>query len=111
MHDPEYCRRVAEAVGLEWKAETKMGGGICNLVIRQPGRWSTFRPDIDWNDAMLAAEKAGLFFDFPDASLLAGCHPNWLVCFLGNEEPIERRVEHESGPRAICEAILKLKEK
>lgn len=117
-HDPEYCRKVAEACGLEVATSPDFvpeDADECWVPCRPSSKNNfsdvrIFLPDEDWNDAMLAAEKVGLFFGDPDAILLAGCHPNWLVYWIDAKEPTEHRVEHESGPRAICDAILKLAE-
>lgn len=60
-----------------------------------------FRPSSDWNDAMLAAEKAGLF----DEGFLEGY---WSVKKWDSYDPVAIEIaSHQSGPVAVCRAILK----
>lgn len=75
-----------------------------------------FRPSTDWNDAMLAAEKVGLFapvgdesFGFIDRVTDGGPHQYRFCRHRSDDNGLYMRVisRHKSGPVAICRAILK----
>lgn len=105
-HDPEYCRRVAEACGIAllpgraledpewcWIKPTSP-----DVVARK------FCPDVDWNDAMFAAEEFGRVHAL-HLAIEEDVAPSNAPNSRGFFEGLLMR-----GPRAICEAILKLKE-
>lgn len=97
IHNPEYCAKVAEAVGLEvaW-----FDGGTCYVAIPLKETGDTtrpFRPDVDLNDTFWAAELVGLWGNMHNGDgpfVLSGRQIRDLL---------------RSGPRAICDAILALK--
>ena len=71
--------------------------------------WDAFRPSRDWNSAMFAAERFGLF-DEAERSLQLW-RVGWVVC---RELPEGLRLRDRivgcanNGPLAICRAILLL---
>lgn len=107
-HDPEFCQRVAEAAGIYTHLEKcRLGSDklYCYHYGEPNGNSPCFFPDVDWNDAMFAAEKVG-------KNLVVNVLPRGHVRVEIYPDDDEFRMvvtAHESGPRAICEAILKMK--
>lgn len=124
----ELDRLVAEALGMEYMGFCRRGP-----VYQWPEKMHStfaedyecgvsFRPSIDWNDAMWAAEKAELFATGPNEEdsfgfidLVTDGGPNkWRVCrHRFNEYEslcIAVIATADTGPLAICIAILKAKE-
>lgn len=100
MTNEELDWKVAEALGLEPVS---------------------FRPSTDWNDAMFAAEKAGLlkrgiaiFHHGPEYSIVDQRNMEifqvWILDKNTGNPDLDHTVSSESGPKAICLAILALKE-
>ena len=118
-HDPEFCRRVAEAIGLRRVSETDyffddseepplkyFVGADENTP--EDALW--FAPDEEWHCAMFAAEKVGLFWPCLLTKDVNGKDP-WIIYKWDDARRDNLMfVSDVSGPRAICEAILKLKE-
>jgi hypothetical protein len=66
-----------------------------------------FHPSTDWNDAMWAAEKIGLFGRL--GNCLYQSVDGWMVLTENDADgPLSI---HDSGPVAICRAILKASSK
>lgn len=72
--------------------------------LRVPKHYST-----DWNDAMYAAERFGLFVGADDARVL-GCQGGmWEVWYVDVWQQFDHKIASApTGPLAICRAILKL---
>jgi hypothetical protein len=115
----EIDQKVAEAIGgIETKGRWKFpwGGGATVSTERSYDEegihWdedtNVWRPAADWNDAMLAAEKAGLFTgkDLFSLSKSSKGKEFW-ICLVGDPAGIIA----ESGPLCISLAILHLKGK
>lgn len=113
-------RKVAEACGIRYCLEkngmprppTSLLSSAGEFLALRLGR-TPFRPSTDWNDAMFAAEKAGLFDGEPDQCgelfRLSRDWDGWDAermagqCINGSS--------HISGPLAICQCILRFKGK
>lgn len=88
----------------------------CDRLIQQVLGWSeqgireigsAVRPSTDWNDAMYAAERFGLFVS--RGMILGHDGEQWVV--TEDAEPIAPEfpgTKAPTGPLAICRAILKL---
>lgn len=114
---PDMDRLVAEAIGIPVQLINTDGAD------NEPVRADTtdelcglaFRPSSDWNDAMLAAEKFGLFrrwWRHPEPfwqglRFLTQCD-HWCVSEWTDETGIGYKVvaSGKTGPLAICRAIL-----
>ena len=83
-------RQVAKAIGLQ--------PSVCG---RRPNGVKKFSPSTDWNDALFAAEKA--FYGKINYAICCNPSGDWWA-IVGDKE-----ICGETGPIAICEAILKLK--
>lgn len=105
--------KVAKACGIKCLCSTPVDryyqptGEPTSLVVDDGnGDTRRFRPSSDWNDAMMAAEKARLFY--PDGFLDFDYRGEWRVQELDMCTPEARIItSHDSGPVAICRAILK----
>lgn len=96
MTDAELAKSVAEACGIEVKEHN----GFLWLT-----NGTEFTPATSWNSAMFAAEKCGLFDENTHRGRLQRHEGEWWMEFaLGDHFRDARR--NDSGPRAICEAIL-----
>lgn len=91
--------------------------GIKTIPCILPGKsdWNlleSFPPvSRDWNLAMWAAGKAGLFIDGGNILRQGGFRNEWEVGEINfGLGFIDELAKHESGPTAICLAILKYKE-
>lgn len=105
--DVEYCIRVAEACGFEYKTEPKMSGEKVNLRVRVPGAWRPFFPDVNWDSAMFAAGDVGLFSTLGCLLTQDVSSKRWVVeQWRGAGSDVVS--QHDAGPYAICESILKL---
>jgi hypothetical protein len=109
---PECDRLVAEAIGWtldeEYAPETNGPGLFWRDADGKETQWRAheFKPSTDWNHAMFAAERFGLFGE-PHRFGLWKSGGNW--CVGMDEYPLEPgNTEAPSGPLAICCAILKL---
>jgi len=109
---PEMDAAIAAACGIEHAASTEIG--LCRL--KPEGRtveteWQPWRPSIDWNDAMFAAEKCRLLEVYALERIPLRT-PLYVVADIqlmdGEDEWVARA---ESGPLAICQAILRLRHK
>lgn len=85
------------------------------LELHTPRTANEFRPSTDWSDAMFAAEKFGLFDNYKFSQCLTCSTPHsWTVSTgpHGDTEPAGVAsgffANAETGPLAICRAILKL---
>lgn len=114
MTPQELCdidKKVAEAIGAKRISIKIPSTGEPEQCWQFPDekKQITFRPSTDWNQAMYAAEKAGLtgvLVDTPSRGLpFFLCFPDQL-----KERGLAGSVS-ESGPLAICNAILSLKGK
>ena len=129
----ELDKAVAEAIDHVWEETTDCFiTGVeydheAAIMKCRPSHWN-FHPSTDWDDAMLAAEKCGLFGDMEGQCQLSTteriANPRrWTVSqwTVYEQESYEGAgdekvgcpdiVEHESGPVAVSLAILKLKGK
>lgn len=91
-------------------------------VTHGPIAVSYFKPSTDWNAAMFAAEKAGIwkkrYWDnLSDRAIetLVGVaapseHDSWRCTFVDASKGGVDSVSAETGPLAICNAILQLKQ-
>ena len=108
---PETDRLVADAVGLVYVEEFDSAGPV--EVYFHDGRRS-FRPSLDWSDAMLAAERFGLFHpEKHDAMLMqdfSGRNILWSIQQVPRSSGWMAVAEAPTGPLAICRAILALRE-
>jgi hypothetical protein len=135
---PELDRLVAEACGIEYERDPNPSGlhEWEDVYLRQSGRRGSvshclkchriytegyceppppetgckpdpilFRPSTDWNEAMRAAEKVGLLKTYQLEQSQNGRY-EVRECDMHGHVLIS---EHQSGPVAICRAILKLK--
>ena len=123
---PEMNLAVAEAAGMQprmgTKCKSRFGGrssedycDVC-LVDTKPDSAPVpavagvrrFYPSTEWNDAMEAAEKVGLFHPSLGCGKLEQSMgedgTEWCMSWFENGKEIE--VYAESGPVAICKAIL-----
>lgn len=98
----ELDKAVAEACGIEHTlvGPIDIGDDVDYLpptvALNRP--WRAFQPSTDWNDAMLAAKKCGLFYECDLRQSKDAC---WAI--------VDRIIaigRHESGPMAVCLAIL-----
>lgn len=108
---PETDRMVADACGITGLHVRVLGVGI-HEYRRYTGDGTDevpFRPSTDWNDAMLAAERFGLFCDWGFCLLLHD--GQWLVADVSvfGKIDYDEGYRHESGPLAICRAILAMR--
>lgn len=82
---------------------------VSEAIGRDPyeARLNGFMPSTDWNDAMFAAEKAGLW----DWNVALRCADGtWVVDSIDQWGSLYcDEAKSESGPLCICQAILKLK--
>lgn len=108
----ELDKAVAEACGIEHTAydfRHDASGIVWVPTIPEDNKTARpFRPSSDWNDAMFAAEKCGLFKNW----LMGQAHPAITIGSTWYFQDYSERpmgVESKSGPVAICLAILKLK--
>lgn len=99
MTDAELAKAVADACGMEVDM-VYIGGKLAFCEYPEGGG---FDPAFNWNQAMLAAEKCGLFSKHHAAYSISvdGTHRVSLYC-----KGHRCAAYGESGPRAICEAIL-----
>ena len=115
----EIDRQVAEAVGYgipskDRPCETTLTGLDGNFLLTYPeGDSKTFRPSTDWNDAMWAAEKVGLFSSLRCLWKDQAKGNRWFVVWINMDGTVGQGLESiwaygESGPLAICQAILRL---
>jgi hypothetical protein len=102
---PETDLRVAKACGLDGA----FNDGDEVFYFRQAEGYPvgneeavSFRPSVDWNDAMFAAGLFGLF----DNCRLNRWFPSWVV----STEEDKMIGRDPSGPLAICKAIIALGE-
>lgn len=102
----ELDKAVAEACGIAVQFIEHRG---TKALVRVPidGDRVLFRPSIDWNDAMLAAEKVGLFDEYS----LSRYETGWSLEDFQSNGCSTFLMSHASGPVAICLAILALKGK
>ena len=105
----ELDKAVAEACGIQWYNPYDFAPSVWIRQSLESGR--QFSPSTDWNDAMLAAEKCGLFDMSTHTVALDFSRGKWRVNDGqgGSFSGAEIYSEHESGPMAICLAILKIK--
>lgn len=99
MTDAELAKAVADACGIE--VYHHQGG-----VSLRSGS-GHFDPANDWNAAMHAAEKCRLFAVHA-AKLDNTDDARWRLSFW-NDDGVKKVFRNDSGPRAICEAILAVK--
>lgn len=106
---PELDRLVAEACGIkhELLRMANAFGENEGFVAMVGGRM--FSPSTDWNDAMLAADRIGLF-DADEYHYLLRNTPNgWQVLspdFYLKPMTTDVLTCEETGPLAICRAII-----
>ena len=99
---PEMERAVAEACGFP----VMLGFDThCYDLGNQTRVVEQYRPSTDWNDAMLAAEKVGLF---DDAQLFMSGPRRGGWWMIGRHQPREVIGDAPTGPLAICLAILRV---
>lgn len=109
----ELDKAVAHAIELTFSAVTTKGeyDQKTTTTIFHSETGQMFRPSSDWNDAMFAAEKAGLF----DATsrvtpTLRRFNGKWQFQHInqnGSTTQCNKTTDH-SGPTTICREILKL---
>ena len=100
MTDAELAKAVADACGIEvyWN--------IAENAWFDCGYREEFNPARSFDDAMMAANKCGLFDEDKHRAELHRCDGQWRVLLpVGGV----RDAMNDSGPRAICEAILAVK--
>ena len=102
---PETDLAVAEAVFHDGCFTASIRAGHCWIRSETVGP-KPFSPSHNWNDAMLAAERFGLF-DRPRYCMLAKSAPDWDVIEHSFGE-LELVASAPTGPLAICRAILSL---
>ena len=138
----ELDRLVAEACGMP----SRIASGKCEVGYNYKrgdgtvtSAWRDFRPSTDWNDAMLAAEKAGLFHFTTiqgdqdklwmrpntqfQAFLTCDCgywtvkiyryfagYATGILSRAAEQQYVSTIAEDKSGPLAICRAILQAKQ-
>jgi hypothetical protein len=106
----ELDKYVAEAIGLEiWQAP----GGACLRGLPEGGHMA-WAPSRDWNDAMWAAGKSGLFYTdtMNPPHVLCMMHGGWQVVRADRSNLWEcLHSRSKSGPVCICQSILYLKGK
>lgn len=118
--DVEYCIRVAEACGFEYKTEPKMSGEKVNLRVRTPGAWRPFFPDVNYDSAFFALCGCGCGVQINRITPITEKSNFWRVWLYDGDPCIhngvgdvqgwcEAKQDNESLPRAICEAILEMK--
>lgn len=103
---------VGEACGFTSSFACGVVNGVCLRGTEEFPEMVEFRPSVDWNDAMFAAERFGLFKS-PDESnrismTLGHDGQQWSVqeCY---EPPLSFiGIKAPTGPLVICRAILKL---
>lgn len=100
MTDAELAKAVADACGMEVDM-VYVGGKLAFCEYPEGG---DFDPAFNWNQAMLAAEKCGLFVS-PWAALQKS-EGLWHVFYFDSSCHMTAIISNASGPRAICEAIL-----
>jgi len=104
-------RRIAEACGFViYPHESRdCSGNLCTEIRIESGRWKLFDPEHDERDAVLAAEKYGLFMNRRNCHLtgllLPGGKVGWAV-WEGGE-----MIGSGTFCEAICGAILELDDK
>jgi hypothetical protein len=107
-------RQVAEAIGIPVSTPDHIPGDYPHITLYESGGlvyWSEpycngedWLPSRDWNHAMLAAEKAGLFMG-DGATIYQRGDKFWAIVFAGST----KLLMDESGPLCVARAILKLK--
>lgn len=112
---PEIDALVCAAAGIDGGIVRTLGKpDECLRATEDFPAMAQFRPSTDWNDAMLAADKFGLFGSEKHRHQLwqgtgsGGGPDEWFVESFENENGNAGCVRHVSGPLAICRAILKL---
>jgi len=102
--------KVAKACGVECYLSSPIGrrgeiGPQSVVALDENKSAKPFRPSSDWNDAMCAAEKAGLFRGLK-YDLCQDSEGDWWVHeFDDHGNPLVMMAP--TGPLAICRAILK----
>lgn len=109
---PDIDSLVAEAIGLDvWVTDmfSEAGNQCYRKGPKHPVPGKKWSPSTNWNDAMYAAEKVGLFGEPYVAYLIMESSGNWKVDLSDDAGLIEREFYSHTGPFAICKAILSLK--
>lgn len=86
------------------EAGPELDARIMRLVGMPSGGWC---PSTDWRDAMIAAERFGLFEYRGDRFYLTHAQGQWYVSGMFHGCP--NSVYDPSGPMAICRAIIALR--
>ena len=105
--------QVARAIGIEVELLSTPRSHPVFYIQNTAPFTNGFHPDTDWNDAMLAAEKAELFDDYSERYMQRNHLGEWVVVkqysFVGGGSGVGQIAQDPSGPLCICKAILSLK--
>ena len=107
--DTKLCLAVAKAAGIP--VHQQMNGRVYRDRSSERGGelFDPLHPTLGWNDAMEAAKKVGLLHIDVENCVLIQHDDFWCVHDLRNPDKGNEVSRSDSGPRAICEAIVAVK--
>lgn len=108
--DKPIAAQIAEACGWEWE---NAKDSPTHILVRVDGHWRLFDPEHDANDALLAAEKFGLFEPGKhEKILLKDGKRGWIIADDCEDDCVFPYVATGvTFCQAICQSILRLHER